>query len=213
MPAKKIYDISVALQESTPVWPGDAGFQRMLTNRLSDGDISNCSRLSLGAHTGTHLDTPLHFLEGKQSLDDFGPERFVLPAEVFAVDDPVCIRAEHLADTTASSGEAILFKTLNSTRDIYRSGNFDTGYVYLAPDAAQVCVDRGFTLVGMDYLSVDAYGAADFPAHRILLGAGVIPLEGLDLQHVPPGRYTLIALPLKLAGSEASPVRAVLMTQ
>ena len=207
----EMYDISVSLREGMPVWPGDGGFVRHLTHRLADGDLSNCSRLELGAHTGTHIDTPLHFLNGRETLDDYPVDRFRLAAEVIDATGCPTVTADHVASASDHDAQAIVFKTDNSMRDIYADG-FVTDYVGLTHQAAEACVAREYQMVGVDYLSVDAYEAVDEHAsHLALLDAGIIPLEGLDLSTVPPGRYTLIALPLKLAGSEASPVRAVLI--
>jgi len=199
-----IHDISVILGEQNIAYPGDPAFVR----EKPTPEAREAMKITIGAHSGTHLDAPAHHVPGGKCLDDFPLDSFVLPAQVVEVFDPEAVRAADLEDVAVRPGEAILFRTGNSHSGRVISGEFSDRYVYISADAAQWCVDRGLALVGLDYISVDRYG--DTAAHRILLGAGLLVLEGVNLADVRPGRYTLICFPLRIKGAEGSPVRAVL---
>jgi arylformamidase len=162
-------------------------------------------------HVGTHVDTPAHFLADGDGLDATKPEDFILPAVVADAGSETTIGPELVRHAQPPAGGAILFRTTNSADGRITSGEFFGDGAHLSPDAARACVDSGAALVGIDYFTVDAYGTNDFPAHRVLLEAGTLILETINLRHVQPGAYTLICLPLRLAGAEASPVRAVLL--
>lgn len=204
------YDISIILGEQNITYPGDRPFVREATGPIPGIKVTEESNLALSSHSGTHLDAPAHFVPGGKHLDDFPLDSFVLPAHVVEVFDPEAVRAEDLEDVVVQPGDAILFRTGNSHSGRVVSGEFSDRYVYISADAAQWCVDRQLTLVGLDYISVDRYGDADTPAHLILLGAGILALETVNLTEVRPGRYTLICFPLRIKGAEGSPVRAVL---
>ncbi|MCE5279229.1 MAG: cyclase family protein [Planctomycetaceae bacterium] len=207
----EVFDITAAMRPGMPVWPGDKGFVFQWCGRIEQGAIANSSRLTLGVHTGTHLDAPNHFIDKGDNLDAFGPERFVLEACLVDCGNVQVVTAEHVAAADAAAGEAVIFKTANTARRLLDKQEFTKDYAYVSGEAARACVDRGFSLVGVDYLSTDMFEAPGYPAHMAMLGTGIILLEGLVLNDVPPGRYTLIALPLKIRGAEASPVRAVLL--
>ena len=130
---------------------------------------------------------------------------------MWQIEDAEAVRRDELEGREIARGEAMLFKTGNSADGRVASGRFTENYIGIAPDAAAFCVENGVSLVGLDYISVDPFGRGSYPAHDALLGAGIPLLEGINLKDVPPGRYTLICLPLKIAGCEASPVRAVLI--
>ena len=167
--------------------------------------MGNNSTIHMGVHTGTHMDAPRHvFIDGitidKMPLDDA-----IGPARVIEIIDTEAIKAEELKQYKFKRGERILFKTRNSER-CWKTDTFIPDFTYIAEDAAQLLADAHVKLVGIDYLSVGGPGAT----HRILLGAGIWLLEGLNLSAVGPGNYDLICLPLKLVQTEGSPVRAVL---
>ena len=208
---ERAYDISIRLGVESVSWPGDPEYSRRLHASMAEGGLSDVSLLTMTAHTGTHVDTPGHFIAGGRKLDDFGPERFILPAVVVEVAGEGPIGPAALAGAAVPAGGAILFKTANSRDGRIASGAFFEDGVYLSLDAAGACLARGASLVGLDYFTLDAYGDLDFPAHRLLLGADALVLETINLRGVEAGDYTLICLPLRLAGSEASPVRAVLL--
>ncbi len=208
-----IHDISVTLGGRCTYWPGDPAYERVQTLRLADGGVADVSRLTLSVHAGTHVDSPAHFIAGGRTLDQYGPERFILPATVVEIDDDECVRPEHLAALPLAAGEALLLKTRNSAAGLCTRGQFSERYVYLSLEAARLCVQRRLGLVGIDYLGVDRFGGDGFPVHMELLGNDVLILETVNLAGVPAGRYTLSCLPLKIRDCEGSPVRAVLMSE
>ena len=210
MNGSRAIDITVTLGDEAPLWPGDMAYRREMRETQAEGGVSNASWLTLSAHAGTHIDSPAHFIAGGRTLDAYGVERFVLPAVVVGVDDAGDVCAEHLAGVEIAPGEALLLKTPNSTRGLCRLPAFSEEFTALTAGAAEWCVEKRVGMVGIDYLSMDPYGEC-FDAHHVLLGNDVLVLECVDLGEVAAGRYTLVCLPLKLPGCEASPVRAVLL--
>jgi len=207
----ELYDITIRLGVESTVWPGDPEYSRELVSSIAEGSVSNVSLLRMTAHTGTHVDTPAHFLAGGRGLDDYGAGEFIRPACVIEVPDAAVIAPAAVEAADVRPGDAVLFKTRNSLDGRIAAGEFFEDGVSLSVEAARRCLDRRAGLVGIDYFTVDAYGDRGFGAHYLLLGAGVLILETINLRDVPPGRYTLLCLPLRLAGAEASPVRAVLL--
>jgi arylformamidase len=134
-----------------------------------------------------------------------------MPARVIKIDDPDSVKSGNLHGVDIQPGDAVLFKTANSLSGRCRNGVFSETFVSISVEAAVACIEKEAGLVGLDYISIDRYGDDSAPAHHGLLGNGIPVLEGIDLAAVPPGRYTLICLPLKIAGGEASPVWAVLV--
>lgn len=208
----EVYDISAVLGE-VAAYPCDREYSREWTSRTENGADCNVSAVALCAHAGTHLDAPFHLLQKGRTLDMYPLQRFITPAQVMSVkeDEDDSIQPSALQGLETNKGKALLFQTDNSTRGLLRKAEFQEDFVYLSEEAAQLCVASGVGLVGIDYLSVDSYGDDALPAHRCLLENDVLILEGIDLQGVPPGRYLLLCLPLRIKGAEASPVRAVLM--
>ena len=208
---KTIYDISVTLGEESIPFPGDPPFSREMLLTIKDSGICDVSKLVMSAHSGTHIDTPAHFIMEGNTLEAYSVKDFILPARVVAVGDKESVKPADLRDIEIDPGEALLFKTDNSATGRCRSGVFTEDFVYLSPEAAMACIEKKAGLVGLDYITIEKPGDETFPTHRIILGGGILVLEGINLAEVPPGRYTLICLPLKIKGGEASPVRAVLM--
>ena len=208
-----LYDITRTIGLDTLTYPGDTPPRLERTDSLERGGVFNATHLHLSAHCGTHLDSPAHFITGGKTIDELPPERFMLDALVVDAGDARVITAELVEGLEFKPGDAVLFKTANARlpRDHYSDG-----YVYFDGAAARALAAKGAGLVGIDYLSVDApapagaQGAAAFPAHFALLGAGALLMEDADLRAVPPGRYKLYCFPLRLNATEASPVRAVL---
>jgi arylformamidase len=207
----RIYDISLLISPNMPTWPGDPNVVLERVDKMEEGSHNNVSRLGLSVHTGTHVDAPYHFLaKGKTvetlSLNHLTGRVYVayLP-EVPQITAEVLERAEIPPRT-----RRILFKTRNSDIWARNEMSFQRDFTAISPDGAEYLVSRGLKLVGVDYLSVAPFGQSE-STHQILLGAGVIVVEGLDLSQVPPGRYTLYCLPLKLAGSDGAPARAILI--
>jgi arylformamidase len=206
-----LYDISLTLSPDMPVWPGDAPFEIERVKKIEDGYHANVSQLRMSAHFGTHVDAPYHFIaNGKTveqlSLSDLNGRVYIvhLP-EVDSITADVLEKAEIPPRT-----RRILFRTRNSNLWARGEKRFQEDYVALSTDGAQYLVDRGFRLVGTDYLSIAPFGDSQ-AVHQILLKAGVIIVEGLDLSQVSQGRYTLYCLPLKIDKADGTPTRAILI--
>ena len=204
-----IYDITVPLSPSLPVYPGDPAVVITPVAQLQWGDAANVSRLTLSSHTGTHLDAPRHFFQAGLAIDGIALHGLIGPARVCAFPDATThLTADDLRPLGLAGTQRLLLKTANSA--LWEKTGFQTNYVALTESAAHLLVDLGVQLVGIDYLSVDAFECQDFQVHRTLLGAGVLILEGLDLRTVLPGEYELLALPLLLQDGDGAPVRAIL---
>lgn len=209
----KIYDISVPVYSGMVVWPGDGGVVIERESRIEAGDNANVSHLSLGAHTGTHVDAPYHFIPDGVTLEHVSLERFVGKTLVVEISGVSTITAAHLAAADLPDGvERVLFKTDNGAIWSRTEQAFEPGFVALSQDAAQFLVDRGVSLVGIDYLSIAPFKQSR-PTHEVLLSAGMVILEGVDLRAVAPGWYTLYCLPLKLMGVDGAPARAILVDE
>lgn len=205
----RLYDITVPLSPSLPVYPGDPAVAITPVAQLQWGDAANVSRLVLSSHTGTHLDAPRHFFQAGLAIDSIALPVLMGPARVCVFPDATThLTADDLRPLGLAGTQRVLFKTPNSA--LWERTGFQANYIALTESAAHLLVDLGVQLVGIDYLSVDAFEGQDFPVHRILLGAGVLILEGLDLRTVPPGEYELLALPLLLQDGDGAPVRAIL---
>ena len=208
---KQWIDISVPLKNDMVTWPNDP---EVTIERISDiekGDRINLSQLSLGAHTGTHMDAPLHFLRNGKGIDKIPLTMLVGPARVIAIKDPVSVKPDELISHQIESGERILFKTRNSNKNWARK-SFLEDFVFLSTEAAYFLAERKVLMVGVDYLSVGGYKKNGHEVHCALLQTGIWIIEGLDLSQVQPGRYELICLPLKIANSDGAPARAILQS-
>lgn len=207
----RMIDISVGLENGMVAWPGSIGYHHEWLGRIGPDSASNNSKIVTDVHIGTHVDAPLHFVEGGGTVEAMPLDVLVGPAWVAdLLDVEGAITAAALAGAGIPDGtERLLLRTRNSA--LWRGGHeaFHEDFVALASDAAQWVVDQGIRLVGVDYLSVQRFH--DGPeTHRILLGAEVVAVEGLNLYAVAPGSYELIVLPLKLVGAEGAPARAIL---
>ncbi len=203
----QIFDISRTLEEGMAVWPGDPEFRRKPAASIRDGDAANVLAIHMGTHTGTHIDAPLHVADSGMDAAGIPLRHFIGPARVVPVSGGISVAAAELSLLDWKGVERVLFKT--------RSGSlpenvFDPDYVWLAEDAAQFLAGMGLLLVGTDAPSVDPFKSPDLPAHKTLIRGGVAILEGIRLDPVSPGDYSLVCLPLKLAGADGSPVRAIL---
>ena len=204
-----IFDISIGIDENLPLWPGDPELRLQWAANIEQGDLVNLTELSMGIHTGTHIDAPLHFLPNGKPIDSLSLNVFVGEAQVVAIPQNVnLITVDILQDVCEINAARILFKTKNS--QLWETSKFQQDYVALEASAAQWLVDQGVQLVGIDYLSIAPF-KDPAPTHEILLSNDVVIVESLDLRSVEPGLYTLICLPLKLVGREAAPARAILM--
>jgi arylformamidase len=207
----KIYDVSLTIHEGMPVWPGDDPVVLKRRTKIEEGAHANVSFLSLSAHTGTHVDAPFHFLNNGSKVNEMPLDVLVGPVQVVEVPDPVSvINADVIATLKIKiETDRILFKTKNSQYWDLKKEEFQTQFVGVDLSGSQELVKRGIKLVGIDYLSVSPFKASK-PTHDVLLGAGMVIIEGLDLRAVKPGFYNLYCLPMKLYGADGAPARVIL---
>lgn len=201
-------DVTRTLTEGMIHWPTDPPFHWRRIEDIAGPGTSNQSEISTGVHIGTHIDAPLHFIEGGADIVEIPLSVLCGPAIVVDVDAPRDIAIQDVEKAGIRPGDRVLFRTLN--RLLWEKGEFDEGYYAISGDAAMWLVDHEVRVVGVDYLSVDGYHSTGKPAHYAFLGNGVIIIESLNLDHVAPGRYEMAALPLKIAGSEAGPARVII---
>jgi len=206
----KIYDVTVGIGPQTPIYSGDPPAVVESAKRLAAGDSANVSKLSFGAHTGTHVDAPNHFVEGTLRVDQLDLAKLIGPCRIVRVPDEIqTIWPEHFGD--ADGVERVIFKTKNSA--FWNDSEFHSDFAHLGPAAANALVERGIKLVGIDYLSIEKFHSGDHAVHKALLSKEIVILEGLDLREIEPGDYELICLPLKYVGGEGdgAPARVVLI--
>lgn len=207
----RTYDISLTISSSLPVWPGDPKVLLERVGKIEEGSNANVSRITMGVHTGTHIDAPFHFLQDGKTVEHMQINMLTGRAYVLYLPDVDVITGSVLETAQIPPRmRRVLFKTRNSDLWSHHVSDFQTDFVGLSADGAEYLVNRGVKLVGVDYLSVAPYKKSR-PTHEILMKAGVVIVEGLDLSAVPQGRYTLFCLPLKLAGSDGAPARAILI--
>ena len=190
-------------------WPGDPPVTIELVNDMEHGDTANLSKISMGAHSGTHVDAPIHFIQHGPGVDTAPLGTMVGRARVIEINDTESIKPEELLPHRIRRGERILFKTRNSSY-VWQTDEFVEDFIYISDEAARFLVDRGVILVGIDYLSVGSFRHGGSNVHRVLLSGGVWIIEGLDLSGVTSGKYELICLPLRLAQRDGAPARAIL---
>ena len=203
----RILDITLSLSPRLAVWPGDVGFSRDQRLRLADGQGADLSAMTTTLHAGTHADAPGHILPGAPAIDQIGLTPYLGPCDVIQVALPPGARIlpEHLGPGVRAP--RVLFRT-----DSYLDPEcFTPDFNALSPELILCLRDQGCVLVGLDTPSVDPYASTALESHHALFQAGLRCLEGLCLKDVAPGRYTLVALPLKIEGGDGSPVRAVLV--
>ncbi len=190
-------------------WPGDPPFHIERAEDQEKGDAATVSKMSLGVHTGTHMDAPLHFIRNARSIDTMPLEATIGPARVIPIRYATSVKRDELKEHSIAAGERILFKTANSARS-WKSDRFDENFVFISQDAARYLAECKVRTVGVDYLSVGGFRQDGAETHHALLGAGIWIIEGLNLSAVEPGSYEMVCLPLRLIGAEGSPARAIL---
>lgn len=205
--SRRIWDISEALGPLTATWPGDSPFSREWVMRLDEGHSCNVSTIRSSVHNGTHGDAPLHFLEDGKAIDEVPLDAYLGRCTVVEVEpsDDGFVPSAAL-DALADDCERVLFRT-SPTHD---AETFDEDFCALGEAAAKRAVARGLRLVGLDTPSIDHVSSKTMAGHKVLLRGQVAILENLDLTGVPEGEYELIALPLKIRGGDAAPIRAIL---
>jgi arylformamidase len=207
----QIYDISVTISPDMPVWPGDPKIKLEQVSKIQEGANANVSRVDMGLHTGTHVDAPYHFLEGGEGVDRLRLQALTGRAYVLHLPEVDVIDAEVLenADIPPRT-RRLLFRTRNSEYWARDEKEFQKNFVGINASGAEFLVKRGVKLIGVDYLSVAPFEESATP-HEILLKEAVVIVEGLNLSGIAQGRYTLYCLPLKIAGADGAPARAILV--
>jgi arylformamidase len=206
-----LYDVSVPITNTMPVWPGDppVDLQHKSHESRDKSHTVQLTSITMGSHTGTHFDAPYHMIAGGKRLHEFPLDTFVGPARVVEVFGVRSVGRAQLERVQLDGTERILFKTDNSSH--WQDGKFYENFVYLEPDGAEFLAQRGVRLVGIDYLSIDKFKSDSHPTHFALLTKNILILEGLNLNTVPAGEYTMVALPLNLQDADGAPARVILM--
>jgi arylformamidase len=205
-----LYDISLTISNDFPTWPGDPPIELKQISKISQGDHANVSHISTPVHIATHVDAPDHFLGNGITVDEIALELLIGPALVVEVPNTPLIVADDLANLQIPGGtKRILFKTANSEFWKESKHSFQEGFIALGSDAAKILVEMGVQVIGVDYLSVAAFNDP-VPTHKILLEAGILIIEGLDLSKISPGTYKLYCLPLKIKDCDGAPARVLL---
>jgi arylformamidase len=206
------YDISVPLKQGMNYFPTDPAPPKIY--RYHDVELGakvTMSMMEIISHTGTHIDTPLHFIPGGSTVSDMPLDATIGPCRVIEIKDQQKIKVAELEKHNIQKGERLLFKTRNSP-STYTSDKFVEDYVYLDGDAADYLVARGIILFGLDNITIGHFKESDNlkRTHQTLLGAGIYILEDCALADVPPGNYELLCLPLLMWKGDAGPCRAIL---
>ncbi|MAG56215.1 MAG: hypothetical protein CMJ83_07995 [Planctomycetes bacterium] len=205
----EIIDISRLLSEDVAVFPGDTQFSRKWVMSIDDGCSCNTSTFTLSAHTGAHTDAPSHFVKGAPTLDQVPLDKYLGRCRVIHGKHADAIKLDDLEGLDLAAEERLLFRTPNAPGD----DEWDDAFAYVSKEVAERAAGDGLTLIGIDTPSVDPMTSKTLDAHRALFGGGVAILESIDLSGVDEGVYRLIALPLRIAGADSSPVRAVLLKE
>lgn len=210
----KIIDISLTMSKDLPVWPGDPRVSLERVRSVESGANSNVSRLEMQVHSGTHVDAPVHFLNGEKGIETLALSDLIGPCYVTETPensgqvDRELLESLHIPPSVTR----LLVKTSNSKLWVSNETEFVPEFIGITEDGAKYLVDRGIRVIGIDYLSIAPYKQSR-PTHEILLKASAIIIEGLDLHAVSTGYYSLICLPIKLAGSDGAPARVVLIDE
>jgi arylformamidase len=202
-------DVSVSVKSGMAHWPGDIDVSVERVSSMADGEQCNLSRLRMSTHTGTHMDAPLHFVDGAISIDQMPLDATVGVARVIEIGVTDRIGRAELEPLAIEHGERLIIKTANSAR-CWEVDEFIQDFVYISEEGAKYLVERKVRSVGVDYLSVAGFYKDTVETHVALLEAGIWIMEGLDLRGIVPGHYDLICLPLKILGAEGAPARAIL---
>ncbi len=205
-----LHDISLTIKEDLPTWPGDPKIKLEKTSQINKGEMVNLTHISTSAHVGTHVDAPNHFLRNGETVENVPLDLLVGASEVIEFPTNRDITADDLREAgIIGKYKRLLFKTRNSQYWAEGLVEFQEEYIALDSSASAYLVECGIEVVGVDYLSVAPYNDPE-PTHRILLEAGILIIEGLNLSGIEPGPYQLLCLPLKIGGSDGAPARVLL---
>lgn len=204
----KLYDVTLPIQNGMATFPGDPTFQARSYYQKKKGDPCNLTLLSMGTHLGTHVDSPAHHLDGGGTIDEISLESLIGPGVVIDMRGRSSIDCQSLRKEGVGDYVRIMLKTDNGPRLLEPA--FHEDYVYLTDDGARYLVELGVCLVGIDYLSIERYKNPGATVHRLLLEAGVVVVEGVNLLEVPQGPYEFLCLPLLIKGTDGAPARVIL---
>lgn len=204
----KLIDVTVPLDPNLATYPGNTPFSLEGIKRLAKGDSSNVSTLHLSAHAGTHVDAPRHFFDDGGGVESLPLEMLCGRTRVVELTTRKAVTVEDLAGFDLREDVRLLLKTANSR--LWGTPEFHADFIGVSEGAARFLVDRGVKVLGVDYLSVEPYKTPGAPTHHVLLGAGVIVIEGLNLRDVEPGSYEMFCLPLAVVGADGAPARVIL---
>lgn len=211
MKIRRIIDISRSIYPGMALWPGDKDMEIIRDQSIKNGDGCNVSSIKIGLHAGTHVDAPYHFIDDGIKIDSLDLSRFTGYAKVFELNVERCITEKDIISFPIEPGDAVFFKTANSS--IPEDGIFREDFIYIDKSAADYLVEKKVRTVGVDYLSVEGFHTKSSQVHTTLLSNNIGIVEGLMLKDVEPGEYFFSCLPLKIDGVEGSPVRAVLIEE
>ena len=202
-------DISLTIKTGRIVWPGDPKVEVTKLMQMEDGEICNTRHLSCPVHVGTHIDAPLHFIDGGDGIETLPLSSLAGNAKVIEIKNEKEIPLSEIEDEEIEEGDIVLFKTINSSTYL-KETSFNENYVYLSTEAARYLVSKKISTVGIDYYSIAGINDNIVECHEILLGTKVTIIEGLDLSGVTAGKYEFVCLPLKIEGSDGAPARAII---
>ena len=200
-------DISMPIRNNMVHWPGDTDIKVKRINSLGVGDNCNLTNISFSAHTSTHMDAPLHFIDNAKDISTLPFNAVIGRARVIEIKDNKSIKLDELKSYNIERNDRLLFKTCNSLID-WSMKEFINDYVYLTTEAAKYLVEKKVKTIGIDYLSIAGLNNTE-EVHKILLRSEIWIIEGLSLNSVTEGLYDLICLPINLIGSDGAPARAI----
>ncbi|MGK2935383.1 MAG: cyclase family protein [Gemmatimonadaceae bacterium] len=207
---RRIIDISTPVVTGGLVYPGNPAIEITPQQSIAAGATANVSSILFGSHTGTHVDAAKHFFDDGETVDQLPLDKLIGRATVLEfAEDVMQIGAKELDGQPLAGARRVLLKTRNSA--LLEQAEFNRSYTFLAPDGAELLAEQGVELVGIDYLSIEQFRSGHHCTHRTLLGRRIVIVEGLQLGGVAPGVYDFICLPLRLAGIDGAPARAVLL--
>ena len=201
-------DLTIPIRPAMPIWPGNPAMTLERRQCLQHGDVCNVSHLSLGTHTGTHIDGLNHFVKGAPGIDQMPMELMTGPAKVIEIANPMQISARELRESAIIRGDRVLFKTRNSN-GLHDRDDFERDFVHLSVDAAQYLAEVGVALIGVDYLSVGGFEGNVVDVHHALLESGIWCVEGLDMSQLLAGSYEFHCLPIRLVDGDGGLARAI----
>lgn len=209
----RIFDVTVSVSESVPVYSGDPAVSVAAAKAIAAGDTANVSEIAFGVHTGTHVDAPNHFIDGTRRVHELDPAKLVGPCRVIGIPkDVVAVEPEHVGEI--GGVERVVLKTRNSGFWSEPERGFRKDFTHITEATAKLLVEKGVVLIGIDYLSIEKSGSPGHPVHVALLEKEIVILEGLDLRQIEPGDYEIMCLPLKYEGGtgDGAPARTFLRT-